>query len=74
MKNKYNKSVQVLLNEDTLNKLSKLIMIEAIENDKPMLGKSAWVRNLIEDTVNFQYNEKKLNEWKPGMIRKLKAK
>lgn len=69
---KYTNVIQTLLDEDTLNKLNKLIMIEAIEDDKPMLGKSAWLRNLLEDTVNYQYNKKKLDEWKPGMIKKLK--
>ena len=70
----YNKMVQVLLDEETFDKLQKLIMLEAVENNEPMLGKSAWVRNLIEDTVNFQLNKKKLAGWKPGILKKLKSK
>lgn len=72
MKAKYTKVIQTLLDEDTLDKLNKLIMIEAIESDMPMKGKSEWIRNLIEDTVNYQFNKKKLDEWEPGMIKKLK--
>ena len=70
----YNKMVQVLLDEETFDKLQKLIMLEAVENNEPMLGKSAWVRNLIEDTVNFQLNKEKLAGWKPGILKKLKSK
>lgn len=70
----YNKMVQVLLDEETFDKLQKLIMLEAVENNEPMLGKSAWVRNLIEDTVNFQLNKQKLAGWKPGILKKLKSK
>ena len=66
--------VQVLLDEETFDKLQKLIMLEAVENNEPMLGKSAWVRNLIEDTVNFQLNKQKLAGWKPGILKKLKSK
>jgi len=66
--------VQVLLDEETFDKLQKLIMLEAVENNEPMLGKSAWVRNLIEDTVNFQLNKEKLAGWKPGILKKLKSK
>tara|TARA_R110001632_G_scaffold110355_1_gene220853 strand:- start:478 stop:696 length:219 start_codon:yes stop_codon:yes gene_type:complete len=72
MSKKYTNVIQTLLDQDTLDKLNKLIMIEAIENDKPMKGKSEWIRDLIEDTVNYQFNKKKLDEWVPGMIKKLK--
>jgi len=75
MKNKYtNKTVQVLLDEETLDKLQKLIILESVENDVPMPSKSAWIRNLIEDTVNFQLNETKLSTWKPNIVKKLKSK
>lgn len=75
MKSKYtNKTVQVLLDEETLDKLQKLIILESVENDAPMPSKSAWIRNLIEDTVNFQLNETKLSTWKPNIVKKLKSK
>lgn len=75
MKNKYtNKTVQVLLDEETLDKLQKLIILESVENNIPMPSKSAWVRNLIEDTINFQLNESKLSTWKPNIIKQLKSK
>ena len=75
MKSKYtNKTVQVLLDEETLDKLQKLIILESVANDLPMPSKSAWIRNLIEDTVNFQLNETKLSTWKPNIVKKLKSK
>lgn len=75
MKNKYiNKTVQVLLDEETLDKLQKLIILESVENNVPMPSKSAWVRNLIQDTINFQLNEVKLSTWKPNIIKQLKSK
>jgi hypothetical protein len=75
MKSKYtNKTVQVLLDEETLDKLQKLIILESVENDVQMPSKSAWIRNLIEDTVNFQLNETKLSTWKPNIVKKLKSK
>jgi len=75
MKSKYtNKTVQVLLDEETLDKLQKLIILESVENNLPMPSKSAWIRNLIEDTVNFQLNETKLSTWKPNIVKKLKSK
>jgi hypothetical protein len=71
---KYTNNIQVLLDEETLDKLQKLIILESVENDVPMPSKSAWIRNLIEDTVNFQLNETKLSTWKPNIVKKLKSK
>ena len=58
---KYTKVVQALITEDTLAKLHRLILIEATEKNEIPKGKSEWLRNLIEDTVNFELNKKKIN-------------
>ena len=75
MKNKqYNRILQVLVDTDTFDKINRLIMLEALEKDLPMLSKSAWIRELIEDTVNFQLNKSKIKDWKKELIKELKSK
>jgi len=68
------KTVQIVIDEDTYLKLDRLMMMEAIENGTRMSNLSQWVRDLIEDTVNYQLNKKKLDDWKPELLKKLKAK
>ena len=68
------KTVQIVIDEDTYLKLDRLMMMEAIENGTRMSNLSQWVRDLIEDTVNYQLNKKKLDVWKPELLKKLKAK
>ena len=74
MRTKYIKSVQVMLDEETHTKMQRLIMMDALERDEPMKGMSAWVRDLIEDTVNFQINKSKIADYKGELIKQLKAK
>lgn len=66
--------LQVLISEDTMQKLNRLILMEAIENDTPVQTKSAWLRNLIEDTVDYELNAKKIEEWNPKMIKQIRNK
>ena len=68
------KTVQIVIDEDTYLKLDRLMMIEAIENGTRMSNLSQWVRDLIEDTVNYQLNKKKLDNWKPELLKALKDK
>tara|TARA_R110001632_G_scaffold25598_2_gene70077 strand:- start:1612 stop:1839 length:228 start_codon:yes stop_codon:yes gene_type:complete len=68
------KTVQIVIDEDTYLKLDRLMMMEAIENGTRMSNLSQWVRDLIEDTVNYQLNKKKLDDWKPELLKALKAK
>lgn len=68
------KTVQIVIDEDTYLKLDRLMMIEAIENGTRMSNLSQWVRDLIEDTVNYQLNKKKLDDWKPELLKALKDK
>ena len=74
MKTKKDKLIQVLVDEETFNKMNKLIMMEAIKSNTSMQGKSGWVRNLIEDTVNFELNKQHIEEWKPQLIKMLQSK
>lgn len=74
MRTKYIKSVQVMLDEETHTKMQRLIMMDALERDEPMKGMSAWCRDLIEDTVNFQINKSKIADYKGELIKQLKAK
>ena len=57
-------NVQTLLNDDTLFKLNRLIMIDALEKGEAPKGKSQWIRELIEDTVNFEPTLKKIESYK----------
>jgi len=74
MSKTYIKTVQVMLDEETHTKMQRLIMMDALEQDEPMKGMSAWVRDLIQDTVNFQINKSKIADYKGELIKQLKAK
>ena len=63
-----------MLDEETHTKMQRLIMMDALEQDEPMKGMSAWVRDLIQDTVNFQINKSKIADYKGELIKQLKAK
>ena len=75
MKNKqYNRMLQVLVDTDTYDKINRLMMMEALQNERPIQTKSAWLRDLIEDTVNFQLNKSKIGDWRKELIKELKSK
>ena len=74
MKKYYTKHIQTLLDEETLLKLNRLIMMDAFENNTPIKGKSEWLRDLIIDTVEFQTNKQMISEWKPELIKQIKQK
>ena len=58
-------NIQTLLDDETLAKLNRLIMIDALEQGTAPKGKSQWLRELIEDTVNFEPTLKKINNYNP---------
>ena len=58
-------NVQTLLDDDTLFKLNRLILMDALEKGEATKGKSQWIRELIEDTVNYELNKKKIDNYKP---------
>jgi len=74
MNTKMTKHVQTLVDDDTLKRLNRLIMIEALENDTPIKGKSEWLRELIIDTLNFEPNKRKIEKFNPKIIKRIKNK
>lgn len=74
MKKQYTKHVQALVDEETLSKLHKLIIMDALENGTPVKGKSQWLRELIEDTVNYELNAKKIEAFNPSIFKQIKNK
>jgi hypothetical protein len=74
MNKKYTNNIQVLLDDETYSKMQRLIMMEALDKDEPIKGRSGWVRELIEDTVNFQINKSKIEDYKTELIKKIKSK
>ena len=63
MNYKKENKVQVLLDDDTFVKLNKLIGAEALENGTRIPSLSAWCRQLITDTINFEFNKKKIENF-----------
>jgi len=74
MKDKNTQHLQTLISKDTLSKLNKLIMMDALKNDTPIQTRSAWLRTLIEDTIEFEINKQMIEDWKPQMIKQIKNK
>ena len=62
MKSKTTFHIQTLVDEETFAKLNRLIAAEAFEKGETPKGKSQWLRELIIDTINFQFNKKKIEE------------
>ena len=58
-------NLQTLIDDDTLAKLNRLIMLDALDKGEAPKGKSQWLRELIEDTVNFAPTLKRIQEYKP---------
>ena len=55
--------VQVLLDEETFVKLNKLIGAEALENGTRIPSLSKWCRTLITDTIEWEFNKKKIDNF-----------
>ena len=68
------KTLQTIIDEETYIKLQRLLVLESIENDTKMQTVSTWIRTLIEDTVDWEFNKLKLEGWNPKLIKKLKNK
>lgn len=66
--------IQALVDDKTLLDLNRLIMIEALENGTSIPSKSEWVRNLILDTLNFELNRQKIDNFNPTIIKQIKNK
>ena len=74
MKDKNTEHLQTLISKDTLSRLNKLIMMDALNNDTPIQTRSAWLRNLVEDTIDFEMNKKMIGDWEPKLIKQIKNK
>ena len=57
--------IQVLIDEDTMAKLNRLILVDAFERGEKPKSNSGWLRELIEETVNFEPTAKKIEEYNP---------
>ena len=55
--------LQVMISPETLHLLNKLIAAEALENGKRIQPLSTWCRQLIQDTINFELNKKKIEDF-----------
>ena len=55
--------LQVMISPETFHKLNKLIAAEALEKGERIQTLSGWCRNLIEDTINFELNKKKIDNF-----------
>jgi len=54
------KKLQVLLTEDEVDMVNRLILIEAVENNARPVSVSAFIRNLIQKELSTQAPEEKL--------------
>ena len=67
------KTIQIVISEETFLQIDRLMMMEALESNTKMKTLSAWCRELLEDTVSFETNKRKLNQWDASVLKKLKS-
>jgi Mg2+/Co2+ transporter CorB len=69
---KLNKKLQVLLSEDEVTTINRIILNEAIELGERPISISAFIRQIIRDEIDRKSDN--LKEWKKDNLRKLKKK
>lgn len=69
---KLTKKLQVLLSEDEVTTINRIILNEAIENGERPISVSAFIRSIIRDEIDRKSED--LKEWKKDNLRKLKKK
>jgi len=69
---KLNKKLQVLLSEDEVTTINRIILNEAIENGERPISISAFIRQIIREEIDRKSDD--LKEWKKDNLRKLKKK
>lgn len=75
MSSKQTEKLQIMVSPETLNKLNKLIAADALAKGTRMKTLSGWVRELIEDTIEFEINKKMIEEFDIKRdIKKIKSK
>lgn len=69
---KLTKKLQVLLSEDEVTTINRIILNEAIEQGERPISISAFIRQVIRNEINRKSDD--LKEWKKDNLRKLKKK
>jgi hypothetical protein len=72
MANRLTKKLQVLLSEEMVTIINRIILNDALENEERPISVSAFIRNLIEKEINNRPSAEK--EWDKTKISKLKNK
>jgi len=72
MTDKLNKKLQVLLSEEMVTTINRIILNDALENEERPISVSAFIRDLIENEINRRPSTSK--EWNKNKLSKLKDK
>jgi|TARA_B110000908_G_C10214179_1_gene431861 hypothetical protein len=72
MADKLDKKLQVLLSEEMVTMINRIILNDALENEERPISVSAFIRDLIENEINRRPRTSK--EWNKNKISKLKDK
>lgn len=69
---KLTKKLQVLLAEDEVTSINRIILNDAIENGERPVSVSAFIRNVIRKEIDLRGDS--IREWNKDNIKKLKDK
>lgn len=69
---KLTKKLQVLLAEDEVTSINRIILNDAIENGERPVSVSAFIRNVIRKEIDLRRDS--IKEWNKDNIKKLKDK
>lgn len=69
---KLTKKLQVLLSEDEVTMINRIILNDALENERRPVSTSAWIRDLIRNEIDKKSGDVK--PWDRNNIKKLKKK
>lgn len=69
---KLTKKLQVLLSEDEVTMINRIILNDALENERRPVSTSAWIRDLIRKEIDKKSGDVK--PWDRNNIKKLKKK
>jgi hypothetical protein len=69
---KLTKKLQVLLSEDEVTSINRIILTEAIEGGERPVSISAFIRDCVRKEINLKFDS--IKEWNRDNIKKLKNK
>lgn len=69
---KLTKKLQVLLSEDEVTSINRIILNDAIESGERPVSVSAFIRNVIRKEIDLRSDS--IKEWNKDNIKKLKEK